>query len=231
MKIWWSKNPAPGNFGDILTPYILRHFNISFQSVEREQADTLCIGSIAKYAKPNMTMLGTGAMRVSDPIHPEANWLFVRGPHTRDIILRDGGRCPKIYGDAALLLPLLVPDQPKIHDIGIVPHYVDQLFVRANYPEIKIINLLNNDPLSVAQEIASCKKIISSSLHGIIAAHAYNIPAAWVKLSDDIKGDGIKYHDHYASIALRPVLSTLEKPVYQTGKINIDPIQEILCSL
>jgi hypothetical protein len=231
MKVWWSESPAPGNFGDVLTPHILNHFRIKFNKTSRDQADTLCIGSIAKHASPNMTMIGTGAMRRSDKIHPQANWLFARGPHTRNIILRDGGSCPDFYGDLGLLLPFLVGRPPSSNRLGIVPHYVDFEETRRKYPNHKVINVLNQNPLDVAREIASCEKIISSSLHGIIAAHAYGIPAAWVQLSDKLAGDGVKFEDHYAAVGLQPIKSTIESPVYQFGIFNTENILEAICSL
>lgn len=231
MNIWWSKGPAPGNFGDILTPYILRHFGIKHTYVPREAADTLCIGSIAKYAGKGTTMIGTGAMRASDPIHPKANWLFARGPYTREVILRDGGSCPDFYGDPALLLPLICEESEKTHKIGIVPHYVDYPYVKQNYRNYKVINLINKNPLDVARQISSCEKIISSSLHGIIAAHAYNIPAAWVEFSDKVNGDGIKFYDHFASVGCQPMSSTFDKPVFQVGVVKTANIIEVFESL
>jgi pyruvyltransferase len=46
--------------------------------------------------------------------------------------------------------------------------------------------------------LLSCRIIVSSSLHGLIFAHAYGLPAIWIKLSDRLVGGEFKFHDHYA---------------------------------
>jgi hypothetical protein len=52
------------------------------------------------------------------------------------------------------------------------------------------------------KQILACEHILSSSLHGIIVAHAYGIPAVQVQFSDRIFGDGVKYHDYFLSVDL-----------------------------
>lgn len=232
LKIWWSKGPEPGNFGDILTPYLLQYFGISYQWATKKDAKSICIGSIAKFATVGTLVIGSGTMRASDKLNPNANWWFVRGPCTREIVLRDGGSCPEIYGDPALLLPKLQPSCLKKYKVGFTPHYVDYEEVKKRYPSEKVINLLNPNPLEVAKEISQCSSIVSSSLHGIIAAHSYGIPCAFVRYGDKLSGDGIKFKDHYLSVGLECPDPSLSDPPFLLPKmINTDIIEKRISEL
>jgi hypothetical protein len=201
LNVYWS-NSRP-NFGDILTPHVLNYFNINYKMVSKPaQANTMCIGSIVHRATDNMIVLGSGLMHTKHRPNINADYRFVRGPLTRNRILELGGSCPEVYGDPALLLPLFCDESKKEHDIGIVPHYVDYEDMKQKYPNYKIINLHDTDPIKVAKEITKCRKIISTSLHGIIAAHAYNIPATWLHYSNKLKGNNVKFRDYFASVGL-----------------------------
>ena len=212
IKFWWVDTPNPGNFGDVLTPHILDHYKIPYEYTSDFEA--ISIGSIAKKAKDNTLVLGSGIMNSTDKVNPNAIWRFVRGPLTREKIISCGGSCDEIYGDPALLLPLICQESKKEYDVGIVPHYVDYDFVKETYPGYKVINLLSADPLSIVKEITKCRTIISSSLHGIICAHAFGIPAAWVKFSNNLKGDDVKFKDHYNAMQLPLELSTINDPIF-----------------
>jgi len=228
----WLKSPAPGNFGDILTPFILKHYKYNVKHVHWNnisQADVICVGSIARIAVPGTVVLGSGILNRKDKLCDRAKWQWVRGPLTRSAVIENGGTCPDIYGDPALLLPRIHPTKNLIrHKIGIVPHHVDYELVKQQFPDAYVIDLLNADPRQVIDQITSCEKIISSSLHGIITAHAYEIPAAWVKFSNKICGDDSKFHDHYFSLGIEARLSTVKKPIFQLGKNHSDLINDIL---
>lgn len=227
LKVWWA-NGTP-NFGDILTPYILNYFNIKWKF--SADFDTICVGSIAKHAKSNTMVLGSGIIGRKQNLCPTADWRFVRGPITRDRVIECGGSCPSIYGDPALLLPLFCEESKKEYDVGIIPHYVDYNIAVNLFPTYKIINLKNKNPLEVAKEISKCRSVISSSLHGIIAANAYNIPAAWIKLSDNLKGDGVKFLDYFQSVNCNAEISSITDPKFFIGSINTAPIIEVFQSL
>jgi hypothetical protein len=220
---WWSIYPLPGNFGDVLNPYVLNHLGVEHRyEANKATADSLFIGSIAKFAREGMSIYGSGTSRKSDRLNKDALWHWVRGPLTRDCVISSGGSCPEIYGDLGLFISDICPkDRSRCHSkIGIVPHYVDYEYViRLNLDPkyYTIINVLNSDPIQVAAEIAACSKIISSSLHGIIAAHSYEIPAAWTQFSANISGDGLKFADYLLSVGADVISSTEKHMVYLTA--------------
>lgn len=199
IRCWWPRRPPPGNVGDVITPALLPKLGILTEWAPQEHAELIATGSIVRFARPGMTVWGSGAMRAKDAPDPGARYLAVRGPITRAIVRSRGGRCPGVYGDPALLLPQ-VHDAPveQLQELGVVPHYVDADLVDAQ--RYHVISPLGADPLAVVDRIRACRRIVSSSLHGIIIAHAYGIPAAWVKLSDRLDGDGTKFADYAMSV-------------------------------
>ena len=79
----------------------------------------------------------------------------------------------------------------------------------------------------VIDEILKCNKIVSSSLHGIVLAEAYGIPAKWEKYSDDVLGNGFKFRD-YLSGTGRTLKDVDEdgffKPIKNIHRIQVDLI-------
>ena len=199
LTAWWSKGPKPGNLGDVLTPIVLRGLGISVEWADQARAEMLAIGSIIRFARPGQAVWGSGAMWATDSPSPDAHYLALRGPITGEVVRKAGGTDPGVYGDPALLLPL-IHDRPveQVHDLGVVPHYIDD----PPSGPWHTISPLSSDPLAVVDRIRSCRAIVSSSLHGIIVAHAYGIPAAWVRLSDRLDGDDTKFRDYAASVGV-----------------------------
>src|SRR3990167_1725638 len=122
---------------------------------------------------------------------PNCKFLAVRGKLTEKILGVNVG----VYGDPALLLPLMYkPDTTKKYKVGTIPHYAEKdekVFKEAG----KIINVQQNWKTFIA-EVVSCDEIISSSLHGIVIAEAYGIPATWIKPTSKVAGNGFKFRDY-----------------------------------
>lgn len=223
MRFYWMGKG--NNYGDILTPYICRRLGIPCRPAPKRKPQALMVGSIAALAKPGTQVFGSGFIHRKQVACKDAVWRWLRGPLSRRMVLDAGGDAPECYGDAALILPGLIPEARKMHDMGYIPHYVDKSHVNREFT----IDLTGGDVEHITRAITSCRRIVSSSLHGVIVAHAYGIPAAWVCWSDALAGDGMKFHDHYGSVGLGAVLSSPDAPVFQLPeKVETRHIHEIL---
>ena len=89
------------------------------------------------------------------------------------------------------------------------------------YPGSKFINV-KDDPLQVVKEIAKCRYVLSSSLHGLIVADSFHIPNMYLVFGDRLLGDGYKFDDYYSAYGITqkprdlrteamPELSEIEK--------------------
>ena len=214
-RMWWMRGPYPGNFGDVLTPYVLWHaFGVAPRWTPARLAEGIAIGSIAKVAQPGMRVWGSGMPRDSDPIEVEAIWTAVRGPLSRAVVLAAGAQVPEIYGDPAVLLPELYdPGVEKTHDVGIIAHVLQEDLIRENLVRmggdgrVKMISMragLFSQIEGVIRDIKSCREIISTSLHGVIVAHAYGVPCQSARVAKDSEevGDSFKMRDYKLSVGL-----------------------------
>ena len=166
----------------------------------------LCIGStIEALGDSNTVVWGAGCISVDKYIPKLKKVLAVRGPLTRERLLKRGIDCPEIYGDPALLISSYYhPLVNKKWKIGVIPHYVDRNNIYVKYLErqgAKIIDLQNyTDWRDIVDQVNECEYIMSSSLHGLIVSDSYRIPNIWVEFSNNIVGDRFKYMDYYLSI-------------------------------
>ena len=207
------------NWGDILSQYLLEHYSgkklnkndvFYFDDAAYmldKNGKIVGIGSSMKYVRPDDYVWGTGCIDEHHIGNKPKKVYSVRGPLTRDILLKRGWDVPEVYGDPALLFPQIYnPTIVKKYKIGLIPHCVDFFSLDGlkaiNHMEdmgIKIINVTAGINEFIDQ-LKECELIISSSLHGLIAADAYGIPNYRVKLSSLIHGGDFKYKDHYASV-------------------------------
>ena len=218
------------NFGDQISQEIVQW--ISGRTVElvcqSHDKKLLAVGSVLHFSRDGDIVWGTG-------IHPnpqvqtdqraamQLDVRAVRGPLTREFMLRRGINCPERYGDPGILLPLVHPQPVKpCREYGVIPHIFEQdLFTGIDYIDVK------KDWREVVASIVQCAKIISSSLHGIIIAEAYGVPAVWLRVTE--REGTLKYHDYYLGTGreAQPV-TTLTEAIRSPGNPLPDFNRDIL---
>ncbi|MGO2861526.1 MAG: polysaccharide pyruvyl transferase family protein [Brevibacterium sp.] len=170
---------------------------------DRDEPHYVTVGSIVGRASDNSLVWGTGSFGTETKarLSPKAKYHAVRGPLTRQILKNAGISAPQIYGDPALLMPLYYyPEVPITHEIGVVVRWSEKEWKSVDVdPKVKIINLKTSNVEDTISDFLSCRRIISSSLHGLIIADAYGIPNAW-RQSETGKGGIFKYFDYFASV-------------------------------
>jgi pyruvyltransferase len=207
MKIYYWKDKK--NFGDLLTGLLLKKFtSISSEWSKPSDSELVMVGSILEQLPTNYKGIIAGCGKLHERSYlsfPEAKILALRGPLTAKSL---NANC--VLADPGLIADHLVGYQEKKWDLGIVPHWSDTtlehnpLFLKYNPKIIRI----SDDPLKVIREIGSCKKIVSSSLHGIILADAFDIPrrveiAPRMLTHMSTEGGIFKWQDYSASLNMK----------------------------
>ena len=193
------------------------YYNIQYL-ITKKQNILITIGSVIDwYTNPNCDIWGSGIIKKNCQI-TNANFYAVRGKYTQLRLKELGYKVPEVIGDPALLMPLLyTPKSDKKYKIGIIPHFLhyEKSVEKLDSDDVLIINLFD-DIETVIEDVNSCEKIISSSLHGIIIGHAYGIPSLWFGLAtNNIGGDNIKFADYFSSVNLREYESfKIDHPTY-----------------
>ncbi len=228
MKVYWSRcGHGHGNFGDKITPMLLKHFGVPVEWAPPEHAELIGVGSVLEKVPNHFkgTIWTTGFMHESSRREfPGARVLAVRGRLTLESLT-----CPKVenvtLGDGGLLCDELSPSVRKKHKLGIIPHFVD-----INDPLVKVLADSSRDirvidicaeESEVMRTVAECGNIISSSLHGLILADSLGIPNRWLELNrgaETVTGEGFKYRDYYSVFGPRP------EPLRLTDSTSLDDV-------
>lgn len=188
------------NFGDLLGPEIVHRIaRMRFAAADMACARgrLLAVGSILSLARPGDTVWGIGVNGKSlDKAYAlsEISFRAVRGPLTRAFVGRNGGQCPEIFGDPGLLVPQLWTEEElagPTHEVTIVPNLNDLRLYNLEDERI----LLPTAPLSEClSRIRHSRFVTGSSLHGIIVAEAFGIPARLITSGAEPE---FKYNDYY----------------------------------
>lgn len=232
MKCYWWRNGSTKNFGDELSQLILSHFaQVDVERSNPATAEIVSTGSVLDVLPPKWSGIVAGSGQLHSRTRSDltnARVFGLRGEFTAKFTkLSDNDRTNLVIGDPGLLASELVTVERFRHELGVVPHWSDNDLYhrelaqsrRYHYAEPILINPMN-DPATVIAQIGSCKKIVASSLHGIIVADSFGIPRRteqFAKMSSPYEGGAFKFAD-YASSIRQPI---------EFGKLQTAPIARI----
>lgn len=219
---WWR---GEKNFGDLLTPAILRNYGLRPRCCHVNDAGLIVIGSVIQELPADYSgvILGSGLIQEPDTEVRlnSATILAVRGALTRDAL---GMPSSTPLGDPGLLCPLVLSKRrKKRYKLGVVPHFRDKRnaaiakLVALHGTMIKVIDV-QASPEKVLSQIDQCDHVLSSSLHGIICSHALGVPAGWIHLSDRLVGGDYKFRDYGTSVGVSI------KPQQISGRETVDAL-------
>lgn len=194
---WWQPYQAT-NFGDEISKVLIEKIlNKKVKKANIGEHKLLAIGSILHFAKNKDIVWGSGIngkhLSIADYHFKKLNVRCVRGPLTRNFLRQMNIFVPKIYGDPALLIPLFFPEfrVNPIREYIVIPHISEMHFFYEN----KNVVLPTEHWYTIIQKIVESKLVISSSLHGIIVAEAFGIPARLLRITNN--EPLFKYEDYY----------------------------------
>ena len=194
------------NFGDLLSLKLVERIVGSpvkvYVKKKQPERKLLALGSIFYFAETNDVVWGSGingkTLKKTDYKFTNLDVRAVRGPLTRQFLKEHFQiEAPEIYGDPALLLPLLFPEfQRKTNpsrSYVIIPHYADAyMFLNSRQENI----IFPWEPWEqIIEKILDSQFVISSTLHGIVVAEAFGVPARLLRVTNN--QNIFKYRDYY----------------------------------
>jgi pyruvyltransferase len=203
---WWRPRPKFGvvprrkNLGDELSPFIVakvkNELGISGAWQPRGRK-LLAIGSIINHAGDGDVLWGSGI----NGIKHERDYRFtsldvraVRGPHTAAFLRQRGVHVPELFGDPGFLISRYVrPSRPRGGRGALyIPHYRD---AGRDEPGIRNLRTYGVDFQHFVDTIWESDIVYSASLHGLVIAEAYGVPA--ILVANAKTETALKYEDYY----------------------------------
>ena len=212
---WWDKRT---NFGDAIGPWIVAKTTgkvpVNTRGTSLAVPSLMSVGSIlGQIERTDTQVWGTGLI---EPLRGDRlaklkamdriEVLAVRGKLTRhELVSKAGWTVPEIYGDPGLLLPRFIDRAEGMaseSQVAVVPHYahVDS-FKPLQGQNVHFVDV-EQGLERVVREIAAAKAVVSTSLHGLIIAQAYEVPWVWLRITDSpLMGDQFKFEDFFSTVS------------------------------
>jgi len=195
-----------GNAGDDFNVDLLKwsYPRFDINNVEDGGRRLLLVGSVAHRVQSGDIVNGIGSKPTDIPSAQNVSVRVrgVRGPLTLDAFRRAGHDVSTVQfiGDPGLLIGRLFPDLETISvergRVVFIPHYRERYQFRSG-PQFRVLDI-DASAHHIAREIKRAEFVHTSSLHGLIWAHALGRPA---RLVTPAAGEALyKYEDYFLSI-------------------------------
>jgi len=209
VKYWRDVYNLGDTFSDMVLDYL--YDKKKLDAIPNRKIMSFIGSEIPYWASDDVLVAGLG-WQYRDPNLrcrkvPPSNFCYVRGKISRSRVIASGVAIPEDLpiGDTGLLASLLyTPISEKKYDIGIITHwtgagkkseYVNS--VKGRFPgrsiEIRSMNDLDMNCVDLFEFIVSCRIVLCSSLHAVIFAHSFGVPALFFS-----GVDGYKFQDYYS---------------------------------
>lgn len=196
----WRRGDGTINFGDHLADIITARVLAirGYHPVEEvpKARRLFTIGSVLHFARSGDTVWGSGIngkIPAERHVFRHLDVRAVRGPRTANWLRERGIAVPEVYGDPALLLPHIFGKRfasRPMRKAVFVPNLNDLTSMQSPIPVVSPLRGWNH----VIAQILEAEFVLASSLHGLIIAEAYGVPARYVRLTE--KEALFKYEDY-----------------------------------
>ena len=174
---WWTLERDIVNFGDYITPLIVREFGykpVNFDPAKHKE-QLYIIGSHPYQQKVKMKIWGAGCDSANPPLDflKRSDVYALRGLHSSEKY----GKYNIPLSDPGFLLPYLFPIKREPEDYTLfIPHH-KQFNNPAPEGMEKVNIMVHRDKwFDLLRKIINAKKVYSSSLHAQIICKAYGVP-------------------------------------------------------
>lgn len=201
VSLFYWRPSTGNNFGDhlskIIVGNILARHGRNLDDETGRTARLLAIGSIMHFARDGDVIWGSGVNgKVAEDLFTarRLDIRAVRGPLTAAFLRKRGFSVPDIYGDPGFLTARLFAgrfQRTSVKDHVFIPNLHDQT-LSANMENVVSPCRGWN---AVLDEVMKSRLVLASSLHGLIVAEAFGIPARYVRLSET--ETLFKYEDYF----------------------------------
>ena len=197
---YWNFNE---NLGDLLAPvvtqWMLGRLGRSLSEEAVRPGHLMTVGSVLGLGNFDAVVWGSGVNsfghvgRIAlQRDYRRLDIRAVRGPVTAQVLRENGYTCPQVYGDPAILLPMIYPGSrpEKKRDYVVIDHYMKKKRTGED-----ALSIRTGDYRTFLDKILEAEVVYSSSLHGIILAESYGIPAVFLR--QGMEEEMLKYYDWY----------------------------------